>query len=440
MADGWLEHYQSTTQCFSAKLRGTGCFEAAIVNETLVKVHKGDWQPCRRACNEAAHAGCVATDEVVFRRGVRRCTLLAACPDGRERTVPCPIFTGYGGPPPGSSSVAPTHVNGRCGSVRPQAALVAMQEAPLESLPPCLRSEGAAARRVTAASRHPLVAVWAGDSLAVGSDAPAAFARQTDLDANVLFLVHSHRQQEAAFVAHAGVLMLSRDVELMQRAAILFVHNNGSTPVEALVRWLRGPYPMALRLLVHTSENAGFRCGEVHSLAGTAHVWGRFGWVIYASGPDNLMSPTAMRTIQASLVTGRCMLLDPFVSRQDLRKWSMDCFGFRSACVRLAGNRSIWDNASTWCRTTQAIPERILEDVATAANLSIQSLGLKKTALMPEPCDKLLQPCPNAQGWWHAHNVSLVEQWLRGGGAGHGQKAIPRERCKRVNKARSIDI
>jgi len=81
-----------------------------------------------------------------------------------------------------------------------------------------------------------------------------------------------------------------------------------------------------------------------------------------------------------------------------------------------------------------------VEDVATAANLSIQSLGLKKTALMPEPCDKLLQPCPNAQGWWHAHNVSLVEQWLRGGGAGHGQKAIPRERCKRVNKARSIDI
>ena len=80
----------------------------------------------------------------------------------------------------------------------------------------------------------------------------------------------------------------------------------------------------------------------------------------------------------------------------------------------------------------------ILEDVATAANLSIQSLGLKQTASMPEPCDKLLQPRPNAQGWWHAmwhaHNVTLVEQWLRGGGAGHGQKAIPRERCNRVNK------
>ena len=77
----------------------------------------------------------------------------------------------------------------------------------------------------------------------------------------------------------------------------------------------------------------------------------------------------------------------------------------------------------------------ILEDVATAANLSIQSLGLKKTALMPEPCDKLLQPRPNARGWWHAHNVTLVEQWLRGGGAGHSHNTILTQRCKKVNNA-----
>lgn len=60
-------------------------------------------------------------------------------------------------------------------------------------------------------------------------------------------------------------------------------------------------FPQRLRMLIHTDINAGYRCGHLHALALTLHVWVRFRWVVSLSGPDVLLTPPAMLQIGASL-------------------------------------------------------------------------------------------------------------------------------------------
>lgn len=47
-----------------------------------------------------------------------------------------------------------------------------------------------------------------------------------------------------------------------------------------------------IRLLLHTSMNLGYSCGELHSLAAAAAIWARFPWVVCFSGPDVLAMPS----------------------------------------------------------------------------------------------------------------------------------------------------
>ena len=99
-------------------------------------------------------------------------------------------------------------------------------------------------------------------------------------------LVHSHRQRRVDFEAHARALGLASAraaASVLRRASLLLVNNNAAEvfkrasfgrtvqhgpTAEDPVSWLRayGNVPFALRMVLTTSLNLGYFCGEVRHL------------------------------------------------------------------------------------------------------------------------------------------------------------------------------
>ena len=84
--------------------------------------------------------------------------------------------------------------------------------------------------------------------------------------------------------------------------------NHPSLSRELLLGYLRA-YPQLLRLLIHTPLNAGYRCGHLHALAITKHVWSRFDWVVSLSGADIMLLPKAMLKLSKRLLQGTSTVL-----------------------------------------------------------------------------------------------------------------------------------
>ena len=395
-----------STPCVNASLRGHECVERITLARENASATKN---VCKLRC--ARNPRCVAYGwSERSKRSAHvdaRCTLLSACPDGRAGSC----------------------VDATCFRARQGTAAVVLEESPPTSLPTCLRAgvdrEGAAT--------HIIAAVWRESALFTGSAAAAAFdATPINPESSVLFLVHGHRQGEREYLNHARMLMRSAYQAEMRRAALLFVNNNVDTATETLVSWLRGPYPVGLRLLIRTPVNHGRRCGELHSIAGVAHVWRRFAWVLYVSGPDNLFSPLATRFLFARLAhhdaagaQRRCapaMLFDMFPHRPKRMKLSMDVFAFRVACMwprpllcasaaPCPPSRSWWDYASARCRSSSGVPERMLAACAEETSVEWRRLYLDAVVGGDEQNRSMVVPHID-KGWWHTHNSTLVEAYL----------------------------
>ena len=161
-----------------------------------------------------------------------------------------------------------------------------------------------------------------------------------------LLFVHSHGQTLPHFEAHARMLSLLYDSRaaasawlgqsgqlwsyppghgalrreqqrrgaaprLLHEASLLIANNNAPVALRPAkranaanssaashyepTRWLQlYTVPLRLRMLVLTSANFGYMCGELQALAASWSVVRHFPWVLYSSGPDSLPTPLGM--------------------------------------------------------------------------------------------------------------------------------------------------
>ena len=148
--------------------------------------------------------------------------------------------------------------------------------------------------RVTVAG--PSVAMLPDGSLGCGTAADAMLNSTTygEGTGGGLLLVHSHRQVGADFERHARMLSViaakpsRHDTKgVLQRISLLIMNNNAgalvrhSSAPDNPIDWLRRyTLPMPLRMLLLTSLNVGFLCGEFQALAAASPITVRFPWVL----------------------------------------------------------------------------------------------------------------------------------------------------------------
>ena len=130
-------------------------------------------------------------------------------------------------------------------------------------------------------------------------------------DRTALFFVHSHRHHPAVFEAHAAVLSASLPHSWLVKAshALIFC-NNPNIQVQHLLEVLRR-YPSAVRLLIHTAVNVGYRCGLLQSLAVTRDLWARYPFLV-VTHPDVYLFPKAISRL-AELLTSAAQEQQGFV-------------------------------------------------------------------------------------------------------------------------------
>lgn len=247
----------------------------------------------------------------------------------------------------------------------------------------------------------------------------AAEALATATPARGIFYIHAYRQSsEREFGAHARLLQRSLVHPLVAGAQLLLHCNNPSVPTRALLRYLAlyGAHP--LRMLIHSSVNRGYRCGELYSLAASARVWQAHPWLIQLQ-PDVHLTPTAVEHLARLLPRDEetrepTFIFDPFpVPRGKPPQFNMDYFVLRMHRPETrsspgAAARTNWfANASALCMRTTLIPEAVLAKVVAAFNASVLLLG-GRAPLTPWNIHNV-----GRYGVWHEHNLTAVEWYLR---------------------------
>ena len=133
-----------------------------------------------------------------------------------------------------------------------------------------------------------------------------------------LLLVQSHSQTLKQFEQHArtlSILAKNDDAATMLREASLLLLNNNAAAVlnvnnielsQKTQAWkwplLYGnALPWRIRMLVITSINFGYYCGELAAIASLSSVLSHFPWVLYFSGPDSLPTVYGLRRFRAML-------------------------------------------------------------------------------------------------------------------------------------------
>jgi hypothetical protein len=112
-----------------------------------------------------------------------------------------------------------------------------------------------------------------------------------------LWFVHGHRHREE-WSLHGAALALSRASFL--NAHVLLFCTDVTMHAASLVRALRLYPHRSPRLLIHTGVTTGYRCGLLHSIAISAHVWWRYTSVMF-SHPDVYLLPPATVLLEQSL-------------------------------------------------------------------------------------------------------------------------------------------
>ena len=294
---------------------------------------------------------------------------------------------------------------------------------------------------------EPLTAAVLPDStLARGQKAMRALIRHTTAaSTRALFLIHGFAHSEAEYLLHAEVLRLSERMTLLRTAStLLYVNNRQSVPTEALIRLLMRYQEGTLRMLVHTARDVGHLCSEFLLLSATAHIWQRYQWVIYVSGPDTYLTPVATARIDLFVRNStKALHADSFPSFSRHHRYALDVFLFRPSAGFLqhqptkGGERmmlestasesggaaqaaeksvyhSVWVNATAMCMAQRAfngLPESVLHWVRETFRLERAALGKRApwAACLRAP----VYHCPlGAGGVWHTHNASAVREWL----------------------------
>lgn len=233
-----------------------------------------------------------------------------------------------------------------------------------------------------------------------------------------LWFVHGHRHREE-WLHHAGMLALSNIEPLVSRSHVLLFSTDITSPTASLLRAMEH-YPQRARLLVHTGVNTGYRCGLLHSLATSRHVWKWYGTVIFTH-PDVYLLPPAPQTLGTTLSShARAAFLASFTrmfwhGRSRPGAYLSDLFCFRPALIghstAARERRSYWSHASDECTSSLSPdrpgqkrlfkPEQALFEVRSTLNVSYAELELTRST-------GWMKYTPSNSGVWHTHNVTQV--------------------------------
>ena len=266
-----------------------------------------------------------------------------------------------------------------------------------------------------------------------------------------LLLIHSHRQKAYEFAAHARMLELvaglpssafgsswrgrAKPPNLLDGLSLLVMNNAASrfdtnySSHEHPVNWLRlFTLPtLRLRMLILTSVNLGYSCGEFQSLAAARFVIARFPWMIYVSGPDNLPTPHGFARIASQLTPlaqpsppNGLMIADYFIGSKG--QLSLDLFAYELPSNPQGSNfDTFWPSLFAQCLsasdTWPNMPEPLL-----ARKVGSERVPLKILAISV-PCAGLHKPCldwvkhkATGPGYhhavWHSHRTEHVNNWI----------------------------
>ena len=251
-----------------------------------------------------------------------------------------------------------------------------------------------------------------------------------------LLLVHSHRQRAAEFEQHARMISLiyrtqHPDPGLFHELSLLVVNNDASELLphglwhghtdDPLNKWLvHYSVPMRIRMLLVTSLNLGYNCGELHALASSAPILQHFPWVLYCSGPDVLPTPEGMLRFGAEIsrawraqATGAVsqatgLLYQHFPAPVGRQRIGLDLFLFWPARVG-----ALFRTAAHECLrlASTASPEQLFADAAARENVTRIDSWMQGYFIWRLSKQLSTAPRPNA-ALWHSHNLTAVSAWL----------------------------
>ena len=285
--------------------------------------------------------------------------------------------------------------------------------------------------------------------LVTGADMAATFADlPLEETTSLVWFVHGHRHR-FEWEMHAAALEESASTDVIARGAALVVSTDATVETAFMLRVLRQYPQRGVRMLVHTGVNTGHRCGLLHSLSATAHLWARFGAVVFTHPDVYLRAPAPAKIGQSLLDHPDAAFLGHsstmfYYKKRRPQAFLSDLFAFRPRLLpgtriamepprldpRRAGARAgsraettsrsggsgegasvnslYWWNASRSCSFSMDLgrgmlkPEMALADVRQAFNVSVAEWAFERNSRG----HRLREPSPS--GVWHAHNVSLV--------------------------------
>ena len=276
----------------------------------------------------------------------------------------------------------------------------------------------------------------------IGDDAQRAFDAHTH--SGGLWMMATTRQARPEFEAAAA--MHRHWSGALKVNGLLLICNNASVRGNTQ-RWLRlfdDPSP-PLRMLIRSSINMGYHCGELHALHASKAIWSRYAWVLYTSGPDVMPTPhggmhlaESILRVQSS-ITKPAFLGDRFPAPPNRTRWSMDLFVFWPSRF----GQAPWRNATSWClhgfgprtskpqlnepstgraRDDYPIPEMLLEEVRLRFGLRFLAIGQQRSKRQwrewytrAEKHKAIDANPPQGSLLWHSHNSTAVINWASGG-------------------------
>lgn len=304
----------------------------------------------------------------------------------------------------------------------------------------------------------PITAAMINGQLSAGAAARTAFEVAQIDESFGLWFVHGHGHRESWHL-HADALALSANAAAVLRSHVLLFSTDVTGTTAFMVRAM-AHYPQRVRVLMHSGANTGYRCGLLHSLSATEHVWRRYAWVVFTHPDVYLLPPAPMllsHVLSPALATsapfpdgapgsaGRhaALLATPtrmfwYGQRRPIAYLS-DLFAFRPALLRAAprtccgtisdhlgpsrtccgtisgssstsGKHLLWDNLSATCSFARKPgggplmlkPEMALAILPASFNVSVAVLPVERV----KRCQRGV--CASGSGVWHCHNTSAV--------------------------------
>lgn len=300
----------------------------------------------------------------------------------------------------------------------------------------------------------PITAAMINGQLSAGAAARTAFEVAQIDESFGLWFVHGHGHRESWHL-HADALALSANAAAVLRSHVLLFSTDVTGTTAFMVRAM-AHYPQRVRVLMHSGANTGYRCGLLHSLSATEHVWRRYAWVVFTHPDVYLLPPAPMllsHVLSPALATsapfpdgapgsaGRhaALLATPtrmfwYGQRRPIAYLS-DLFAFRPALLRAAPR--------TCCGTISANPDLLWDHLGPSRTISDllwdhlgieQYLGQAPAVGQSERHVQLRSQAggrpPDAQARDGARNPAGELQRVRGRAARRARKALPARRLR----------